>query len=119
MERRFTAATVVAIWGAMNFVLAALLLGFVTGGSGASLFVADLYGGAVALVLLIAAAAWLAKRRRPRWRGLRTARRPAVMLLLAVGFALIWLGLPFGMWVSMVAAAPLLAALLIEVYPRG
>lgn len=119
MERRFTAATVVAIWGTTNFVLAALLLGFVTGGFGASLFIADLYGGAVAIVFIIALLVWLAKRRHPRWRGLRVARRPAAVLLLAVGLALVWLGLPFGMWVPMLAGPALLAALLLEVYPRG
>lgn len=117
LERRFTASTVVAIWGTMNFLLAALLVGYILGGFGGHLFEAAIYGGGVLIVFTIALATWLARRRNPSWRGLRTTRRPAVVLLVAVGFALLWLGLPFGIWLPMSSAAPFLAALLLQVYP--
>jgi hypothetical protein len=39
-------------------------------------------------------------------------------VLLAAGVALIWLGLPFGAWLPMVAIAPLTAALMMEIAAR-
>lgn len=118
IERRFTAATVVAIWGTMNLLLTALLIGYVAGGFGGHLVEAAIYGGGVAIVFAISLLAVLAKRRHPRWRGLRSGRRPAVALLLAIGFALIWLGLAFGMWVPMMSAVPFLAAIILQFYPH-
>lgn len=38
--------------------------------------------------------------------------------LLAAGAALIWLGLPFGAWLPMMAAVPLAAALVMEISAR-
>jgi hypothetical protein len=119
-EHRFTAATVVAIWGAMNLVLTLLLIGFIAGGFGGHLFTAAIYGGAVVIVFTVAALVVLARRRHPRWRGLRVARRPAAVLLLAVGFTLLWFGLAFGGWVPMIAGPVFIAALGLEFYPsRG
>ena len=40
------------------------------------------------------------------------------MLMLAVAFALLWLGLPFGEWVPMIAAFPLITAGFMEIYAR-
>jgi Flp pilus assembly protein TadB len=65
-------------------------------------------------------AVWLARRRdrQPLARGLRLPSRPAAALLLAVGVALVWLGLPFGAWLPMVAVVPLVAALAMEIAAR-
>ncbi len=117
MERRFTASVVVAIWGATNAVLAALLLGYILGGFGGRLFTAAMYAGAVAIVFSVASLTWLARRRHPRWRGLRSPRRPVVPPLVAIGFALIWLGLPFGMWLPMLSAVPFTPPLYLQFYP--
>lgn len=118
IESRFTSAFVVAFWGVTNFVVAALLLGFIVGGFGGFLFEAELSGGAVAIIFTISLLVVLARRRHPRWRGLRSARRPAVALLFAVGFMLMWFGLAFGMWVPMLAGAPFLAAIVLQFYPH-
>jgi hypothetical protein len=38
--------------------------------------------------------------------------------MLALAFMLVWLGLPFGMWLPILAAFPLAAAALMELYAR-
>lgn len=63
-------------------------------------------------------AAWMVRRRRPLARGLRIPARPAAAVLLATGVALIWLGLPFGAWLPVVAVLPLTAALIMEISAR-
>jgi hypothetical protein len=120
MERLFSAPVVVAIWGGLNVLMVGLLIGFVASGFGGSMVVAEIYGSSAGLVFLVALLTWLARRRRPRAlaRGLVVPPRPATMLMLAVAFALLWLGLPFGEWVPMLAAGPLVAAVLMEVTAR-
>lgn len=117
MERRFSPAMVLVIWGAMNLALAVVLVGFTLAKS-AGLLVIFLYFAAAALVFGAAAVAWLVRRRRPLARGLRVPAHPATALLLAVGVALICLGLPFGAWLSMTAVVPLIAALILELTAR-
>lgn len=112
-------ATVVVLWAAMNALMAAMLAGFVAAGLGGSMFVAEVYGGSAALVFLLALAVLLARRRRlqPAERGYRLPRLLVAVLLAATG-ALLWLGLPFGIWVPMLAVVPFTAAVLMEVAAR-
>jgi hypothetical protein len=118
MERTFSAAVVVVIWGIMNGIMVALLAGFVASGFGGSMLVVEVYAASVGLVFLVALLVWLGRRRQPWLRGLHVPVRPASALLLAVGVALIWLGLPFGMWVPMLAVIPLGAAVSMEIVAR-
>jgi hypothetical protein len=118
MERRLSPAAVVVIWGIANVVLAAVLAGFTVAKS-AGLLVIDLYCASAAIVFGVAVLVWLARRRRPLARGLRVPARPAAALLLAVGVALIWLGLAFGAWLPIIAVVPLAAALILELSARA
>ena len=120
MERLFSAPVVVAIWGGMNALMVALLIGFVAAGFGPGLIGVEIYASSAGLVFLIALLTWLARRRRRQGlsRGLAVPPRPATMLMLAVAFALLWLGLPFGKWVPMIAALPLITAGFMELYAR-
>lgn len=119
MERRFSAPVVVLFWAAVNAGLIAILAGFWASGSYEAVV---LLLGVVftALVFVLAGLVWLVRRRRrpPLSRGLRVAPRPAAAVLLAVGIAMIWLGLPFGEWLPIMAAFPLAAAVVAEVYAR-
>ena len=120
MERWINGTTVVLIWGAFNAMLASILAGFTAsgfiGGAGpAGALAFSLYGVSTTLVFLIALALWADKRRH---RGLRIPPRPAAALLLAGAVTLGWLGLPLGVWVTFMAPAPLLAAAVLEFYPR-
>ena len=119
MERRLSAAAVVAIWGIFNVALIAVLIGFTAARSGPGLDIV-LYCASATLVFALALLAWLARRRHgePLGRGLRVPARPAAAVLLAAGIALIWLGLPFGAWLPMAAVAPLTAALIMEIAVR-
>jgi hypothetical protein len=119
VERRISAAAVVAIWGIFNAALIAILIGFTAVRSVPGLDIV-LYAASAALVFAVAVAVWLTRRRdhQPLARGLRLSSRPAAALLLAVGVALIWLGLPFGAWLPMVAVVPLVAALVMEIAAR-
>jgi hypothetical protein len=117
VERRLSPAAVVLLWGLANLALAAVLIGFALATS-ASLLNIGLYCGSAALVFILAAVVWLTRRREPLAHGLRLPARPAAALLLAVGVALIWLGLPFGAWLPMIAAVPLAAALILELTAR-
>jgi hypothetical protein len=100
-------------------VLVAILVGFTAVRSGLGLDIV-LYAASAALVFAVAVAVWLTRRRdgQPLARGLRLPSRPAAALLLAVGVALIWLGLPFGAWLPMAAAVPLVGALAMEIAAR-
>jgi hypothetical protein len=117
MERWLSAAVVVAVWGALNALLAGLLAGFTAAGvdggpgPGGALGFA-IYAAASALVFVIAVLVWLGRRHAAR---LRIPARPGAAVLLAVGIALIWLGLSFGAWIQFLAAFPLLAALMLEI----
>ncbi|MBV9446498.1 MAG: hypothetical protein JO345_11480 [Streptosporangiaceae bacterium] len=120
MERRFSAAFVVALWGVLNAVMAALLAGFIAAGYGATMFEVWVYGSASGLVILIALGVWWARRRSgtPLARGLRIPARPASVVLFALAVMLVWLGLPFGMWLPILAVIPLGAALMMEISAR-
>jgi hypothetical protein len=120
MERLFSAPAVVAIWGLMNVVALALLAGFLGAGFLGDMVELYIYIGSALLVLLLALLAWRARRRQRDGlaRGLTVPPRPASALMLALAFTLVWLGLPFGMWVPMLAALPLGAAALMELYAR-
>jgi hypothetical protein len=119
VERHFSAPAVVAVWGIANAALIAVLIGFVAVRSGPGLDIV-LYCASAALVFALALLAWLVRRRgrEPLGRGLRVPARPAATVLLAAGVALIWLGLPFGAWLPMVAIAPLTAAFVMEIAAR-
>lgn len=117
MERWFTGAGVVALWGAFNTVLAGLLAGFtaagIDGGAGhGGVFAFVVYAAASALIFLIAL---LVMAGRQPFRGLREPRRPAAAAFLALGVALVWLGLAFGTWIAVIAAVPFLIALMLEI----
>ncbi len=120
MERWLSAPVVVAAWGALNALLAGLLAGFTAAGldgspgSGGALAFA-IYAAASALVFVIAGGVWLGRR---RGAALRVPARPGAAALLAVGVTLIWLGLSFGAWIQLLAAFPLLAALMLEISAR-
>ncbi len=120
MERRFSAAFVVALWGVFNAVMAALLAGFIAAGYGATMFEVWVYGSASGLVLLIALGIWWARRRlsTPLARGLRIPARPASVVLFALAVMLVWLGLPFGIWLPILAVVPLGAAIMMEISAR-
>jgi hypothetical protein len=117
MERWLSASGVVVIWAALNSLLAGLLAGFTAAGldggpgPGGALGFA-VYAAASALIFVIALLVWLGRRRTA---GLSVPARPAAAVLLAVGATLIWLGLAFGAWIALLAAVPLLAALMLEI----
>ena len=120
MERWLTGTTVVLVWGGFNAILAAVLAGFtaagIVGGAGpAGSLAFILYGVSATGVFLIALGVWAGKRRRA---GVRVPPRPAVALLLAVAVAVSWVGLALGLWAVFLAAAPLAAAVVMELYPR-
>ncbi len=120
MDRLFTAPAVVFFWGVLNALMTGLLIGFVVSGFGGSMTVVAIYASATGLVFLLALLTWLARRRRRQAaaRGLRLPPRPAAALMLAIAFTLLWLGLPFGEWVPMLAAGPLIAAIMMEISAR-
>jgi hypothetical protein len=120
VERWLTPTTVVLLWGAFNAMLAAILAGFTASGlvggagpAGALSFI--VYGASTTLVFLIALGVWAGKLRQT---GLRVPPRPGAALLLAVAVAVSWLGLAFGPWPAFLAVAPLIAAVVMELYPR-
>ena len=120
MERWLTGTTVVLVWGAFNTILVAILAGFTAsgfvGGAGpAGALAFSLYAISTTLVFLIALVVWAGKRRRA---GLRVPPRPGAALLLAVAVAVSWLGLALGGWVAYLAILPLVAAVVLELYPR-
>jgi hypothetical protein len=121
VERWFSGTSVVLIWGAFNAILASLLAGFTAsgtvGGAGqAGALAFGIYGASTTLIFLIALAVWAGRR---RLRGLSVPPRPAAALLLATAVAMAWAGLALGPWVAYMAAAPALAALVAEFYPRA
>jgi uncharacterized membrane protein YuzA (DUF378 family) len=120
MERLFSAPAVVVIWGALNALMVGLLIGFVASGFGGGMVLAEIYGSSVGLVFLVALLTWVARRRRPQAlaHGLRVPARPASAFMLALAFTLLWLGLPFGMWVSILAVGPSVAGVLMEFSAR-
>lgn len=120
MERLLTGTTVVLLWGAFNTMLSSILAGFTasgfdgTAGSPGALAY-SLYAVSTSLVFVIAFAVWLGKRRHA---GLRVPPRPGAAILLALAVGMSWLGLALGFWVTVIAAVPLVAAIVMETYPR-
>jgi hypothetical protein len=120
VDRFINGSTVVFVWGVFNTLLAFILLGFTASGfvGGANRVGPQgyiMYLVSSALVFLIGVVVWLARHRR---KGLRVPLRPGAALLLAVAVALAWLGLAFGIWLAIVGAVTLFAAILLEFYPR-
>lgn len=120
MQRWINGWTVVFIWAVFNTLLTSILAGFTMSGfiggagpAGAQGFI--MYAVSSTVVFLIGVAVWLGRRRR---KGLRVPPRPGAALLLAVAVALGWLGLAFGIWLAIVGAVTLLAATILELYPR-
>jgi len=109
---RLTAWRVVALWGVFNTFFVLLLVGFVLGGFGRSVFILETYGSAAGLVFLFALAVWLAGRRSRR--GLPVAAGAGSIPLFALTALMIWLGLAFGIWIAIMAAFPFLWAVLLE-----
>jgi hypothetical protein len=114
MLERLTGWGAVALWGALNAVFVALLAGFILGGLGSSPFVVETYGSSVGLVFLLAVAVWFGRRRRPQQRGWRQPAGTASAVLFAIAAMLAWLGLAFGIWITILAAFPLLLAVILE-----
>src|SRR5579875_157544 len=104
---------VVAIWGVLLTALTAAGAGF-----GNSALVLEVSGSAAGFVLLLAVAVWLDRRLRPRRGCLRQPVRVGGVFMLAVAAALAWAGLAFGAWLVMIAAAPLAAAIGLEIAAR-
>jgi hypothetical protein len=120
MERWINGTTVVLIWGGFNAILASLLAGFTAsgfiGGAGpAGALAFGVYGASTTLVFVIALLVWAGKRRHE---GPRIPPRPGAALLLAAAVAVSWLGLALGPWAAYAAAGPLIAAIVLEFYPR-
>jgi hypothetical protein len=120
VERWFSGTSVVLFWGVLNTLLAAVLAGFTASGTvggpgpaGALAFI--IYAASATLVFLIALVFWAGRRRR---RGVRQPPRPAVAVLLATGVAMAWTGLAVGEWAAYLAVPVVLAALVLEFYPR-
>jgi hypothetical protein len=120
IDRWVNGSTVVFIWAVFNAMLTLILVGFTTSGfiggasrAGVQGFV--MYAISSALVFVIGLVVWLGRRRRE---GLRVPLRPGAALLLAVAIALAWLGLAFGIWLTIVGAVTLFAAIILELYPR-
>ncbi len=115
MLDRLTGWGVVALWGAFNAVLVAVLAGFIVAGYGDSPYDLETYGSSVGLVFLIAGAVWLGRRRyRHCQYGWRQPAGAGSVVLFAIAAMLAWLGLAFGIWIIIIAAFPLLLALLLE-----
>jgi hypothetical protein len=94
------APVVVAFWGALNVALVAVLAGF-----GAKPFVLAIYGGAAALVEIIAVTVWLTERR-GRARGLRMLPNGDSAFLFAVGVIIVGLSWVFYWQLALIALLP-------------
>jgi hypothetical protein len=122
LEDRFiNGSTVVFVWAVFNTLLALILVGFTVSGfvGGAGRVGPQgyiMYAISTALVFLIGLVVWLTRHRR---KGLREPVRPGAAVLLAAAAALAWLGLAFGLWLTIIGAVTLFAAFLLEVYPRA
>ena len=106
---RYPAALVVAAWGGLNLALMATLAGF-----GGSSTVLALYGGAAALIELVAVAVWIAQRRRsgrPTW---RQAPHGDSILIFAGGVLIFGLALAFQPFLALLSLPSFVVALLRE-----
>ncbi|HVT66615.1 MAG TPA: hypothetical protein VHF26_02620, partial [Trebonia sp.] len=89
--------------------------GTVGGAGPAGALAFAIYGASTTLVFLIALGIWATRRRR---RGLREPPHPGSAVLLALAVAVAWTGLAVGAWAAYMAVAALLAAAVLEFYPR-
>lgn len=112
--------TAVFLWAAFNTMNTAILAGFTASGfiggagpAGAQGFI--MYAIASTLIFLIGLVVWAGRGRRA---GLRVPPRPAAAMMLALTVAVSWIGLALGAWVTYLAFVPLVAAVVMEFYPR-
>ena len=109
---RLTDWGVVALWGGFNAFFVLLLIGFIAGGFGHSVFVLEAYGSATGLVFAFALTVWLARRRSRR--GLPLPAGAGSIPLFALTALMVWLGLAYGIWLAILAAFPFLWAVILE-----
>jgi hypothetical protein len=105
---------VVAIWGVLLGLLAAVNAGF-----GNNAVVLAMAASAAGGMLLLAGAVWLhwrLRRRRHRW--LRQPTRIGAGVLLPAAITLAWLSLAFGGWLLPIAAAAVVPAAGLEISAR-
>lgn len=106
-----SAPLVVAAWGGLNALLTALQAGM--GGTAVPL---TIYGSAVILVELVAAAVALSRRWRPAGSAKRAPPGGATALWLAIGAGIAGLGLAYGWWVTILSVPAFIAAAVNEAY---
>jgi hypothetical protein len=114
MMERLNGWNVVALWGCFNAFFVLLLVGFIAGGFGRSVFILEIYCSSAGLVFAFAAMTWLGRRRQPGARAWRQAAGTGSIPLFAITAFMIWLGLTYGIWISIIAAFPFLFAVLLE-----
>lgn len=114
MKITSTAARVVALWGAFNFVLVIVLIGF-----GEQPTVIAIYASAAALVEIIAALVWVGARRQERATRWRQAPNGDAVVIFAAGVVLAALGVCFYPYVALLAIAPLGMAALTALSDRN
>jgi hypothetical protein len=104
----------VALWGAFKAFFVLLLIGFITGGFGRSVFDLEASASMAGLIFAFAATVWLGRRRQPRARAWRQAAGAGSIPLFALTALMVWLGLGYGIWIAIIAAFPFLWALILE-----
>ena len=109
---RLSSWGVVALWGAFNAFFVLLLIGFIAGGYGRSVFDLEAYASATGLVFAFALAVWLGRRRSRR--GVPLPAGAGSIPLFALAALMVWLGLAFGFWIAIFGAFPFLCALILE-----
>jgi hypothetical protein len=114
MMERLNGWNVVALWGAFNAFFVLLLIGFIAGGFGRSVFDLEASASMVGLIFAFAAMVWLGRRRQPRARAWRQAAGAGSIPLFALTALMVWLGLAYGIWIAIIAAFPFLWALILE-----
>ena len=99
-----TVPRVVALWGVANGVLVVMLIGY-----GESAFAVSLYASAVALIEVVALAAWLSARALPTSAGRSPAgERSDAAMVTAIGCAFVGVGLVWSRWMMLPALYSLL-----------
>jgi hypothetical protein len=111
---RFNGWNVVALWGAFNAFFVLLLIGFIVGGFGRSVFDLEASASMVGLIFAFAAMVWLGRRRQPSARAWRQAAGAGSIPLFALTALMVWLGLAYGIWISILAAFPFVWAVILE-----
>lgn len=114
MMERLNGWNVVALWGSFNAFFFLLLVGFILGGFGQSVFILEAYGSSTGLIFAFAAMVWLGRRRQPGAPAWRQAAGAGSIPLFAITAFMIWLGLAYGIWIAILAAFPFLWAVMLE-----